>query len=71
MHACSVVVLEIALVLETISRPPFEGLGLILESSTFLLGLVLVSDTADSGFLIKTGGDHIGFICCHDYCGWM
>ena len=45
----SVVVLEIGL---------FEGLGLVSESTAFLLGLVSVSDKEDSGFYFKTGQDH-------------
>lgn len=41
-----------------VSRPPFEPFSLILESTAFLLGLVLISDREDSGFYFKPGQDH-------------
>ncbi len=62
----SVVVLEISLGLQTGLKSAFEGLGLVLKSNTFWLGLVSVSDIADSGFLIKTSQDHNRFICLHN-----
>lgn len=44
-------------ILRTVSGPPFEGLSLILESITLLIGLS-VSDKEDPGFYLKTSQDH-------------
>lgn len=37
-----------------VSRLLVEGLGLVLESTAFFLGLVSVSDREDSGLYFKT-----------------
>ena len=58
MQAASVAVLKIGLGLESSLKTAFEGLGLASDSTTYLLGLVSVSDQDDLGFYFKNGRDH-------------
>lgn len=59
-RGCPSVVVRLRLVL--VSRPVwrqhFQGLGLVSESTAFLLSLVSVSVELDLGFFVKTTGDH-------------